>query len=82
MNKEVLVFSASWCVNCVSWKKLLEEVGVEYKEVDVDSEEGMELAKEHQVRGLPSTVIIRDGFVSRKIVGTQNRKVAEDIKEE
>lgn len=82
MSKEVLVFTSSWCSNCGNMKQLLDEAGVEYKAIDVDTDEGMKLAQEHQVRGLPSTVIIRDGVVSRKIVGVQNKSIVErDIKE-
>jgi len=71
MSKEVLVFSAVWCGNCGPWKEYLDSQGVEYTSVDVDSQEGMKLAQQHRVRGIPTTVILRDGVVVRNIVGAK-----------
>lgn len=82
MSKEILVFSAGFCPSCGPWKKMLDEKGVEYTVVDIDTDEGMEQATKYQVRGLPTTIILRDGYMTRKIVGMQNAKVVDEIKDE
>lgn len=81
MSKEILVFTASYCPSCPVWKKMLDDKGVEYTPIDCDTDEGMELATKYQVRGLPTTIILRDGYMDRKMVGVQNAKVAEELKE-
>lgn len=81
MSKEIIVFSAAWCSQCGPWKKMLEEKGIEYTPIDVDSEDGMVQAQEYQVRALPTTIILRDGYLERKIVGTQMKEL-NSLKEE
>lgn len=79
--KEVLVFSAEWCSNCGPWKEMLDKKGIEYVGIDADSEEGMAKAQQYQVRALPTTLILRDGYLERKIVGTQLKEL-DKLKEE
>ena len=70
--KEVVVFSAEWCPNCPGFKQALTAKGIEFREVDVDTDEGMVEAQKYQVRGLPTTIILRDGYMERRITGTGN----------
>ena len=81
MSKEIIVFSGVWCSSCKVWKKMLESNGVEYTEVDIDTDEGTTLATKHQVRSLPSTLVMVDGYVEQKYVGSQTQKVVDEIKE-
>ena len=68
-----LVFSAPWCAACTALKGSLKEAGIPFNEVDVDSDEGRELAIKFGVRGLPTTLFIdEEGNVVKTIVGIKS----------
>ena len=52
-----LFFTSQNCFKCKLKKKDLEEQGIEYKEIDITTDEGYELAKKYGVSNLP---IIKD----------------------
>ena len=57
------VFSASWCSGCRIVKKVLSEKGIQFTEVDIDTEEGMIKAKELGIRNIPVTFVNGEKFV-------------------
>jgi len=61
MSSKVLKFSAQWCGPCKMMSKVIEgqDLGVEVQEVDVD--ENVNVAKEYNVRNIPTLVFLRDG---------------------
>jgi glutaredoxin len=63
----MIIFTANWCSACHGLKKTLDSKSIPYETVDVDSEDGMELAAKHSIRSLPSALI--DGDV---VSGAQN----------
>jgi len=81
MSKEIIVFGGVWCSSCKVWKKMLDTAGVVYTEVDIDTDEGTVLATKHSVRSLPTTLVMEDGHVEHKYVGSQSPRVISDIKE-
>ena len=65
-----LIFSAPQCGNCTVLKNNLKGANIDFTEVDVDSDEGRELAIKFGVRGLPTTLFIdEEGSVVKTIVG-------------
>ena len=66
MEKNSLI-GAAWCAPCGRVKRFLDNRGVGYRYVDIDTEEGLELARELGVRSVPAMVV--DGNV---IVGEPN----------
>lgn len=62
-SKLIEVFSASWCSGCKTVKKVLSEKGVEFTEVDIDTEEGMLKAKGLGIRNIPVTFVGGQRFV-------------------
>lgn len=57
MSKKLYIFSAEWCVNCPPLKNYLNNIGIEYEDVDIESEEGAKLAAQYTVRSLPTSLI-------------------------
>lgn len=58
MEIEVLKFSASWCGPCKVLSQNLEGIeGI----TNIDIDKNMEMAKEHNVRGVPMLVFKKDG---------------------
>jgi glutaredoxin len=59
--KSVVLLYATWCHNCPAakkfWKNLSEEYGFNYREVDVESEEGKKFVEELDIMGVPTTII-------------------------
>ena len=72
MGYKITVVSAKWCPSCTVLKSNLTQANIIYHAVDADSEDGMNYCTEHNVRGLPTTIITdEDGKVVRNIVGLQ-----------
>lgn len=68
MSNKVIKLSAEWCGPCKQYaptfdamKSEMETAGWSVSSLDVDTDEGKEMATKHSVRGVPTTIIIEDG---------------------
>lgn len=77
--KVIKLFGANWCSGCVSMKKMMEDRCIPYEYYDIDTDEGSVEATKYNVRGLPTTVILRDDMVVRVMVGVQPMSEVEAI---
>jgi len=59
MMKEVVVFSAEWCTGCNTVKQKLNSAGIDFKVIDIETDEGITLCKDKMVRSIP--VVFVDG---------------------
>ena len=64
---KVIKFSAEWCAPCAVFAKVMDAVsaeeefkGIEFKTIDIESDEGVELASKYKVRNIPYTGIVND----------------------
>lgn len=69
MSKEIVVVSASWCVNCSVLKDMLTRAGIIYKVIDADGPEGMDFCRENGVRSLPTSFVYEDGGLKKTLIG-------------
>lgn len=81
-------FGASWCMPCKSltpvFDKLKEEFpNVEFKDIDVDTD--LEEVAYHQIKGVPTVVILNDsavvGILNKVHPEETYRKVIEELSE-
>ncbi len=76
MPNIVLLYSPS-CSACPSakslWKQLRVKYSFNYREIDITSENGQELADRHSIRAVPATII--DGRLT--FIGVPSRQSAE-----
>jgi len=65
---QILKFSASWCAPCKALAKMLESTQHEHTivDVDIDDEDGAQLAAAHRVRGVPTMVMLNTDGVEIK----------------
>ena len=57
------LLGASWCAPCNATKLFLDNRGITYDYIDIDTDEGMELAATHNIKGIPAMVITsKDGI--------------------
>lgn len=80
-------FWADWCGPCKMLTPILEELDLEYSEVDffkVDADSNTELARELEISSLPTVMIWRNGEVIAKQIGAKPkalmRKFIDDAK--
>jgi glutaredoxin len=73
----VILLVSSSCGACPSakslWKELRAKYSFSYREVDIATKDGQELANRHSVRAVPATII--DGRLT--FVGVPSRESAE-----
>lgn len=77
MTVIVQKFEADWCAPCKNQSKIMEEVedifrdeDVEFKSIDIDSEEGQKKATENGVKSIPTILIKQEGDKpSEKFIG-------------
>lgn len=67
MSKKVYKLSAAWCGPCKQYAPTfealvtdMESAGWEVFSLDVDDDDGREIATKYGVRGVPTTIIIQD----------------------
>ena len=56
--REVLFFSRESCPNCPMMRKALDDAGIDRTDVDVDTEQGFELARTHEILATPTVVML------------------------
>ena len=66
MNKKVEIFSGPQCNYCNQAKALLDEIGIEYKELDISNEQ----YRNELVRRLPRSRSIPQIFVNGEHIGS------------
>lgn len=57
MNEEIMLFGAAWCNDCKTAKKMLDEKGLAYTYIDVDTPAGRAMAEDYKARGLPLGIL-------------------------
>lgn len=71
--KKLLFFSASYCGACKAIKPIVMSEapakGYEVVYLDMDTDEGAELADEYKVRSLPTLIVLEDEIEIKRAVG-------------
>ena len=74
--RHILYFTADWCNPCKKVKPIVEELNrdsaVKFQFIDVDQETDM--AKNMNVRSVPTFVVIENGSEVKRAVGVQTRE--------
>ena len=66
--KQVIYFGAEWCGPCKSIKPQLQAANLPIRYVDVDK--SPQMAGDYLVRSIPTVVLVENGEVSKRVVGT------------
>ena len=66
--KQVIYFGAEWCGPCRSIKPRLQEANLPIRYVDVD--QSPQMAGDYLVKAIPTVVLILNGEVAKRVVGT------------
>lgn len=77
----VLELYTNTCPVCVQLKPVLEEVANEVENVDfytINAQDNMSVARKFRVMSVPTTIVIKNGEATEKILGFKNK---EDLKE-
>ena len=87
MIKKIIKFSATWCSPCRFFHSTFVRVSqydkfkdIEFKEVDVESDEGVELAEKYHILSLPTTILFDDkDNVKYTLMGNISEKSFVDV---
>ena len=66
------LYSAEWCSGCKMLKAQLDNAGVAYNYIDVDTHS--ELAAQKNIRGIPYTEILKGGDTLKVFTGVNDYK--------
>ena len=78
---QIKLFTAQWCSQCQSMKQVLNNMGLEFETIDIDTEQGSVLAQQHKVRSLPTT-LLQIGDSMTVVVGSKNKAFMEGLIQE
>ena len=78
----ILYFTADWCNPCKQTKPIVEELNREqimakFFIIDVDSE--IEMAKDFEIRSVPTFVVMKDNKEIYRVTGAQTRQQLEEL---
>jgi thioredoxin len=72
-NLTLYQFGAEWCVPCTQMSNNLKKVVPEFNNINVvhiDVEEETDLAREYNVRSIPTLVLMKNGKVVDRLIGS------------
>ena len=80
--KSILYFTADWCNPCKKTKPIVEQLNTEqimakFFIIDVDSD--IEMAKDFEIRSVPTFVVIKDNKEIHRVTGAQTRQQLEEL---
>ena len=78
--KNVFYFTAEWCNPCKKTKPVVEDMkkeGFQFQMIDVDYEQL--LAKQFQVKSIPTFILLEDGKELDRVTGAQTRVELENF---
>ena len=80
--KMILYFTADWCNPCKQTKPIVEELNREqimakFFIVDVDSD--IEMAKDFEIRSVPTFVVMKDNVEIHRTTGAKTRQQLEEL---
>lgn len=87
MNKVILFGNLEWCASCRKLHPIFTEVSKEMKDkfefvdLDVESDEGVDLSTEYQVRNIPTIIVLSGDEVKERITGTKTKEQLTEILE-
>jgi thiol-disulfide isomerase/thioredoxin len=71
------VFGANWCSSCKQLKASLEKVNINFEYIDIDV--NPELAKEFNIRSLPTSIVSYEYVGDRQITGNKLLSIMEAL---
>jgi thioredoxin-like negative regulator of GroEL len=75
--KQILYFSSTWCQPCKQFKPIMESLQSEMSIIFIDVEASSQTVTQYNVRSVPTTILIENGFEKGRLVGV---KSANDIR--
>jgi thioredoxin-like negative regulator of GroEL len=66
MDNKLKVFGAGWCSSCKQLKAALEKVNINFEYIDIDV--NPELAKEFNIRSLPTSIVGERQITGNKLL--------------
>ena len=65
VSTKVMRFTAQWCEPCKDYLPIFTKVMADYPDVEVESfdietDDGVEMASDYGIRGVPTTIIFKD----------------------
>ena len=78
---KVKIYSTSWCAFCRAEKRFLTDKGVEFKDVDVESDEAAakEMVEHSGQMGVPYTIITKDNGETVGILGFDQPRLTAEL---
>lgn len=72
----ILDFSAEWCGPCKKLSPIIEELALEYPDLNIqkiDVDANKELVDKYKIRSIPTILFIQEDEVLEKLVGAVNK---------
>ena len=68
-NIKIVKLYADWCAPCKILHKMMSDNNIEFENIDVATEKGIELSSRHNIKNIPAILIFDDNgkFLRKKI---------------